>query len=154
MLGVHSSEKTKPLVARPFVRQQRLLTSSEFKGVFDRAEYRVSHKHFLLLARLNTRELSRLGMVVGKKNLSRAVDRNRIKRVARDTFRQSTVVGQGLDVIFLVRRGIGELSSKQQTPTLQEAWQELSDKVSQSEAWSKSKPVMSKPAKFVEEVPC
>lgn len=40
------------------------------------------------MARPNQSGYARLGMVVGKRLLSRAVDRNRVKRCARESFRQ------------------------------------------------------------------
>ena len=45
----------------------------------------------------------RLGLVVPKKILSRAVDRNRIRRILREAFRLSQTSLAGLDVIIRVK---------------------------------------------------
>ena len=62
----------------------------------------------LLLAKHNTHGFNRLGMVIGKKHVSRAVDRNRIKRQIRETFRQSmqTEEASTLDIVVLARPGM------------------------------------------------
>jgi len=89
----------------PFSRQQRLLTPAQFKAVFDRNVTRAASTAFLLLALPNGGDCSRLGLVVGKKALKRAVDRNRVKRVVREQFR-GTVFHTPVDVIFLARPAI------------------------------------------------
>ena len=121
-----------------FSRQQRLLCASDYKAVFDSATFRVSHKYFLLLARLNVGPRSRLGLVVAKKNLRRSVDRNRIKRVARNTFRTNPVKDLNIDVIFLSRRGINDLSASKQNQVLQEGWQQLMNRVSRQQVDKKT----------------
>lgn len=120
-----------------FTRQQRLLCASDYKSVFDDATFRVSHKYFLLLARSNTEAQSRLGLVVAKKNLRRAVDRNRIKRVVRNTFRVNPVVNAKVDIIFLSRRGIDELPTNLQNQVLREGWQKLMDTIFKTQAKQK-----------------
>jgi ribonuclease P protein component len=47
--------------------------------------------------------LSRLGLSVPKRQAPRAVDRNRLKRIAREAFRQHEVRHRGLDLVFTVR---------------------------------------------------
>ena len=87
-----------------FPSSHRLLNSDEFNVVFDQRDYSVSNKAMLFLASKNTLGFNRLGMIVGKKSLPRAVDRNRLKRHIRECFRHMNQIG--LDVIALVRPGI------------------------------------------------
>jgi len=47
--------------------------------------------------------LSRLGLSVPKRQAPRAVDRNRLKRLAREAFRQHAARDRGLDLVFTVR---------------------------------------------------
>ena len=130
---VSSTPASPGLASQRFTRQQRLLCASDYKSVFDDAKFRVSHKYFLLLARPNSAAQSRLGLVVAKKNLRRSVDRNRIKRVARNTFRINPTIQQlKLDIIFLTRRGVDELSVEMQNRVLHEGWQQLINKVNQA----------------------
>jgi ribonuclease P protein component len=48
---------------------------------------RSSDRHFTILARPNDTGAARLGLAISKKAAKRAVDRNRLKRLARETFR-------------------------------------------------------------------
>jgi len=47
--------------------------------------------------------LSRLGLSVPKRQAPRAVDRNRLKRIAREAFRRHGVREIGLDLVFTAR---------------------------------------------------
>jgi ribonuclease P protein component len=47
----------------------------------------------------------RVGYVIGKKVLRRAVDRNRVRRVLRETARRARPAIEGYDVIFRLKRG-------------------------------------------------
>jgi ribonuclease P protein component len=49
-----------------------------------------STKHLSFYKTINQLEVSRLGLAIPKKNAKRAVDRNRIKRIIRETFRKSS----------------------------------------------------------------
>lgn len=100
----------------------RLLKSSEFKRVFDKAEVKVSDKNILILARKNQLEIPRLGLIIAKKNVRTAVSRNRIKRVIRETFRHSQHSLQGLDYVVLARKGLGELDNRQLHSLLDKQW--------------------------------
>ncbi|MDY6919801.1 MAG: ribonuclease P protein component [Pseudomonadota bacterium] len=110
----------------PFRRHQRLLSAAKFQAVFKQTEGRVSHTAFLMLARnTSPQQPGRLGLVVAKKHLKRAVDRNRFKRVVRDRFRLSQHALQGLDVVILARPGSGQLDSHQLAGELDKYWGKL-----------------------------
>lgn len=108
-----------------FPRSRRLLNGAQFQAVFAAAQWRLSRRHFLLLARPNAGEGARLGLVVARKGIRLATRRNRIKRVARETFRQHAGQLASIDVLFLSRRGMDELPPARQTRQLREAWSEL-----------------------------
>ena len=108
-----------------FGRHKRLLSARDFSRVFGAPDARTSHRYLLLLARQNSGGCHRLGLVVAKKNVRMAVDRNRFKRLAREFFRQQSTTGQGLDVVILARRGLGELDNKEVFAILQQQWQKL-----------------------------
>ncbi|MAS41062.1 MAG: ribonuclease P protein component [Porticoccaceae bacterium] len=112
-------------VGNRFPRSRRLLKSSEFQAVFAAAEQRVSHRYYLLLARTTMGPGPRLGLVVARKNIRLATRRNRIKRVARETFRQQAPGLGSVDVLFLPRRGMDVLPPDRQTRLLREAWRTL-----------------------------
>lgn len=47
---------------------------------------------------------ARLGIVVAKRNVKLAVDRNKLKRQIRESFRQQQLTLAGLDVVVVVKR--------------------------------------------------
>ncbi|MDX1733982.1 MAG: ribonuclease P protein component [Halioglobus sp.] len=108
-----------------FGKTKRLLNAQDFSRVFDSADARAHHKHLMLLARANDLATHRLGLVIAKKNVRLAVDRNRLKRVAREFFRQLPEGEPGLDVVLLARRGAGELDNEKVSSILQQLWQKL-----------------------------
>jgi len=89
----------------------RLLHPSEFKVVFDQPDCKASCREFLLLARFNDKTQPRLGLVIGKKSVRRAVARNLIKRVMREQFRLRQHDLPTLDLVLLARRGADGLDS-------------------------------------------
>ena len=108
-----------------FGKARRLLNAKDYSRVFDGAEARASHKHLLLLARTNNEPGHRLGLVIAKKNVRLAVQRNRIKRVAREVFRNLPSSEPQLDVILLARRGLDQLDNTQLSSILRQQWQKL-----------------------------
>ncbi len=108
-----------------FGKARRLLNANDYSRVFDGAEARASHKHLLLLARTNDRPGHRLGLVIAKKNVRLAVQRNRIKRVAREVFRHLPSSEPSLDVILLARRGLDQLDNAELSTILRQQWQKL-----------------------------
>ena len=71
-----------------FARRYRLTKTDEFSSVFG---FRKAIRGQLLMLHYQPRAAefteARLGVVVGKKLLKRAVDRNRVKRIIREQFR-------------------------------------------------------------------
>jgi ribonuclease P protein component len=67
--------------------------------------------------------------VVAKKNIRRSVDRNRVKRVVRETFRHSQSLLDSLDIVFLARQGMDRLTPREQTDLLENSWRRLSRKL-------------------------
>ncbi len=109
-----------------FSKNKRLLNKSDYSQVFDGAETRASHRHMLMLARQNEGATHRLGLVIAKKHVRRAVTRNRIKRVAREFFRQLPEHSPTMDVVLLARQGMGDLDNTTLSSILQQQWQRLS----------------------------
>ncbi|MCW8195565.1 ribonuclease P protein component [Proteobacteria bacterium 005FR1] len=113
-----------------FRKSSRLLAGHEFQRVFADAKYKISHRHLLILARPNTLARPRLGLVIGKKNIRLAVQRNRIKRHIRDSFRLRQHNLPHVDVIVLARRELDQLSDEKLQSLLDKQWARLCQQVS------------------------
>ncbi|HZS80144.1 MAG TPA: ribonuclease P protein component [Herbaspirillum sp.] len=73
-----------------YSRDRRIVKTDEFSSVFRlRPVYRSAH--FILYARNNDLPLARLGVITAKRMAPRAVTRNMIKRIIRESFRQAAL---------------------------------------------------------------
>lgn len=106
----------------------RLLNASDFQVVFNDAPFRASHKNLLILARPNQLQVPRLGLVIAKKNIRLAVQRNRIKRIARETFRARQTELSGIDAIILARRELDQLDNAALHKVFAQQWQRIQKK--------------------------
>jgi ribonuclease P protein component len=111
-----------------FDRTKRLLNEHDYKAVFDGAKWKVSSKEFLCLAIPNSFDSPRLGLVIAKKNVKLAVQRNRIKRIIRDNFRLNHENIPNTDMVILARKGLAELSNQELNELLNKQWQRLKKK--------------------------
>ncbi|PAV26882.1 ribonuclease P protein component [Tamilnaduibacter salinus] len=114
-----------------FPKQARLLTPRDYSGVFDQVTARVAHRHLLILATPNQRSHARVGLIFSKKNLRRAVDRNRVKRLVRESFRHQTTL-PAMDIVVLGRKGLAGIDNARLHRILDELWQRLEKKASGS----------------------
>jgi ribonuclease P protein component len=94
-----------------FAQELRLLSAAQYKYVFSDAK-RFGNHCFTLLLRENEIDHARLGLAIAKKSAKRAVDRNRIKRVIRESFRHLQHELPNIDVVILCRPAAVALSSK------------------------------------------
>jgi ribonuclease P protein component len=108
-----------------FTKAKRLLNAQDYGRVFDGPDSRASHKHLLLLATCSGEPRHRLGLVIAKKNIRLAVHRNRVKRLAREFFRNLPDDEPHMDVVLLARRGLGELDNAELSSILHQQWQKL-----------------------------
>ena len=91
-----------------FQQELRLLSAKDFSRVFDKA-FKVHNQAFTLLARKNDLGHPRLGLVIAKKNLRFAYQRNLVKRVLREGFRLNQANLNSYDLVILTRRDIAVL---------------------------------------------
>lgn len=113
-----------------FSRQSRLLNSAEFKFVFSQP-VRSGDDSFRILARVNDKDQNRLGLAVSKKACARAVGRNRIKRVVRESFRTRMAIGSTentLDIVVMPTNLAVSQSNKTLDESLSAHWQRLIEK--------------------------
>lgn len=85
-----------------FSPERRLHAPAEFGRVFAEP-LRSSDRYFTVLARSSGRNVARLGLTVSRRAAKRAVDRNKLKRIARESFRHRAL--PPWDFVVLARAG-------------------------------------------------
>ena len=111
-----------------FGRAVRLLKPAEFERVFAENE-RARTDTLLVMVRPNAFGRARLGMIIAKRLLPRAVDRNRIKRCVRETFRVQRMDLPACDfVIRLIAKPEAGKETRDLTRTLTRAGQRATRK--------------------------
>ena len=76
----------RPLGSQRFGKGQRLRTPADFARVFADSQ-RSADAYFTVLGRVNSLTAPRLGLAISRRAARRAVQRNKLKRLAREAFR-------------------------------------------------------------------
>ena len=114
--------------AKPdFPKSNRLLTPKSYSHVFAQAE-RFGNRNWTMIVRPNQKPYPRLGLAIAKKQLARAVWRNRVKRIAREAFRLHKQDLSGYDIVVLGRQGMQNIDNK----TLHDSFLHLVRKIKKS----------------------
>jgi ribonuclease P protein component len=110
-----------------YPRESRLLTPRHFSNVFEKAIPAVSPS-ITLLARKNDLSHPRLGVTIPKKKVKLAVNRNRLKRCIRESFRLTAHNLPNVDIIVIGKHGINNLSNTELFTLLENLWQKMSNR--------------------------
>lgn len=95
-----------------FPKSLKLNCSTAFTAVLKTGEKQAG-PYFAIFRKSNGLVQSRLGLIVGKKALRRAIERNRVKRVLRESFRLQQTQLSGLDLVVIVYPDIRKLSKSE-----------------------------------------
>jgi len=123
-----------------YPRRLRLTGSADFSRVFKK-NISCGNQHFRILAQTgNGLGFARLGQVVSRKVDRRAVARNRIKRLVRESFRSARVPvlqkglqqpETGVDFVVLAQRNAARENNNQLLrASLLQLWQQIETKIS------------------------
>lgn len=83
---------------------------------------RFHEKTMLIIVTKNTLGVSRLGLAIAKKNVKKAVDRNRIKRIARESFRHNQFILKGIDIVVVARANMASNNNQILREILERNW--------------------------------
>ncbi|RUO76223.1 ribonuclease P protein component [Idiomarina seosinensis] len=112
-------------------RELRLLTPSHFQTVFSNPPVKAVTAHVTMLAVPNLLDNPRIGVTVSKKRAKTAVQRNRIKRQIRETFRLRQHKIPNFDIVVIAKQGIVELNNDELRNTLNYLWRKLAKRCEQ-----------------------
>ncbi|NGY06489.1 ribonuclease P protein component [Solimonas terrae] len=107
--------------AARFPRRARLLKPAEFKAVFEGGA-RIHERGLTAVSVANNLAHARLGLAISKKALPLSVDRNRLKRKIRDTFRLNHRNLPAVDLVILAKPGSRTLTAPQMRQCLERLW--------------------------------
>ena len=110
-----------------FSRGQKLLTADQYKMVFSKSK-RFGNKSFTVLARRNSLSHPRLGLAISKKAVKNAVDRNRIKRIFRESFRLNQHKLPNVDIIAMCKSDVLSLDKKEMHKQIETQWRFMQKK--------------------------
>lgn len=116
-----------------FPKSNRLIGSGDYTGVFENNDYRIASGPLLLLARINNLNRPRVGLVIGKKAVPLAVQRNRIKRIIRESFRLNQHLMHGTDIVILARKGLVSMDKQSLRNKAESLWKLLTLKINDTQ---------------------
>lgn len=120
------------MVTFEFNRESRLLTPGHFKNVFDNAS-RFSSQHFTILITQNKSGDNRLGLAIAKKRVKLAVQRNRVKRLVRESFRLNQQKLPSIDMVVMVKSGIDKLENDAINQQIENIWRKINQRHKKSQ---------------------
>lgn len=107
-----------------FPRVLRLLHKKEYDVVFQAAK-RVGTHFVTVLYRKNSLDYPRLGLIVAKKTAKRAHDRNRFKRVTRESFRLMQHALPPVDIVVLSKGKIDQADTQALFAEFEHVWKKI-----------------------------
>lgn len=107
-----------------FRRHSRLTTANEFQAVFN-SNFKISDTFMTLLISSQRSDQPKLGFAIAKKQIKSAVDRNRLKRVFRESFRHQKAKLPNKQIVILVRHRIQFQTNLQIFNLMQDHWKRV-----------------------------
>jgi len=124
LIASHSADKHPGDVSFP--RSARLLSAGDYSEVFKRNQ-RFGDRYWTVLVHRSDNSPARLGLAIAKKRAKRAVDRNKLKRIAREAFRHKRLQLHGMELVVMNR----DAAASADTATLHLAFEKLLCKIEQ-----------------------
>ena len=112
-----------------FLSTYRLTGKNAFSHVFDDAQA-LRTPALTVLVRENKALHARIGFIIKRKQISRAVQRNRARRLTKEAFRQSDVKKLGIDIVVIINQRALKFSNAELTNQVQSLWKKCLAKYS------------------------
>lgn len=121
-----STEADEPAIVEgfEFPREARLLDGAAFTAVF-RKNRRLSDRYWILLSHESSTGDAKLGLAIAKKRARRAHDRNRIKRIARESFRHQRTALGNRHIVLMNRDAAANATTAELRRALDKLWLQL-----------------------------
>ena len=113
--------------AARFEKRARLLKAEEYTQVFRKA-HRSRDQYFTVLAKPKNESQAKLGLAISKTKVKKAVSRNRLKRIIRESFRLSKNKLVCADFVVMAQQGCEKTSNKQLFLSLTNHWDNITKK--------------------------
>ncbi|MCP4486689.1 MAG: ribonuclease P protein component [Gammaproteobacteria bacterium] len=104
-----------------FPRRLRLTRAVDFRQVFQK-NYRLGDSGITILLAKQPGSTARIGFAIARKQLPKAVQRNRIKRIFRESFRKNQYRLPARDLVIMVRKPILNIESALLKARLEKHW--------------------------------
>ncbi|MES1924153.1 ribonuclease P protein component [Salinisphaera sp. T31B1] len=104
-----------------FPKTARLRNAGDFRAVFKHGSKKVS-AGFVVIFAPGSAMRARLGLALAKRRIARSVDRNRVKRVLRESFRCHQQGLGNVDIVVLARSRTASMSNAELFAQLATIW--------------------------------
>jgi ribonuclease P protein component len=107
-----------------FPAKLRLTRAAQYRQIFKNNK-RVGDASITILVGNSTGSVPRLGFAIAKKQIAKAVLRNRLKRIIRESFRKNQHRLPARDMVIMVRRSIMLIDKAQLNSNLEKHWKSV-----------------------------
>ena len=108
-----------------FPRILRLVRAVHYHRTFNQG-IRFNRKYLILVMATNELSYARLGLAIPKRNVAKAYERNRVKRLIRESFRVRKNLPKA-DFVFMARFGIERISNAELLRQINELWRQAQE---------------------------
>ena len=118
-------------IGESFPRQLRLTRAGQYRLTFNNNS-RVGDAAITILVGNQTGTCPRIGFAIARKQIQKAVFRNRLKRIFRESFRKNQHRLPARDMVIMVRRQIMLVDSAQLNKNLEKHWNSVIEQCEKS----------------------